>query len=104
MSSLQGLAETIRRHGPVEVFFTDRGSHHVLTPEAGGKVNKHNLIQVSRALVQFGIRQIPSHSPETLRTERAFGTLQGRIPQELRINGHATAEAAKRVYMGRLFA
>ena len=103
MSSFQGLAETIRRHGLFSAFYTDRGSHYFLTQEAGGKVDKTNLTQVGRALAQLGIRHIPSYSPEARgRMERAFGTLQGRIPQELRVRGHATAEAAN-VYLRDVF-
>jgi hypothetical protein len=95
MSSFQGLAETIHEHGLFGAFYTDRGSHYFLTPEAGGKVDKQNLTQVGRALAQLGIRHVPSYSPEARgRMERAFGTLQGRVPQELRIRGLATAEAA----------
>jgi hypothetical protein len=103
MSSLQGLAETIQRHGLFSAFYTDRGSHYFLTPEAGGKVDKQNLTQVGRALAQLGIRHIPSYSPEARgRMERAFGTLQGRLPQELRIRGLASAEAAN-VYLRDVF-
>ncbi len=99
MSSFQGLAETIRRHGLFAAFYTDRGSHYFLTQEAGGKVDKTNLTQVRSALAQLGIRHIPSYSPEARgRMERAFRTLQGRIPQELRVRGHATVEAAN-VYL-----
>jgi hypothetical protein len=84
-------------------FYTDRGSHYFLTQEAGGKVDKTNLTQVGRALAQLGIRHIPSYSPEARgRMERAFGTLQGRIPQELRVGGHATVEAAN-VYLRDVF-
>jgi transposase len=103
MSSFQGLGETIRRHGLFGAFYTDRGSHYFLTQEAGGKVDKKNLTQVGRALAQLGIRHIPSYSPEARgRMERAFGTLQGRIPQELRVHGHATAAAAN-VYLRDVF-
>jgi hypothetical protein len=103
MSSFQGLAETIHRHGLFGAFYTDRGSHYFLTPEAGGKVDKQNLTQVGRALAQLGIRHIPSYSPEARgRMERAFGTLQGRIPQELRIRGLATTASAN-VYLRDVF-
>jgi hypothetical protein len=103
MSSLQGLTETIQRHGLFGALYTDRGSHYFLTPAAGGKVDKQNLTQVGRALAQLGIRHIPSYSPEARgRMERAFGTLQGRLPQELRIRGLASAEAAN-VYLRDVF-
>ena len=103
MSSFQGLAETIRGHGLFGAFYTDRGAHYFLTQAAGGKVDKKNLTQVGRALAQLGVRHIPSYSPEARgRMERAFGTLQGRIPQELRVRGHTTAEAAN-VYLREVF-
>jgi hypothetical protein len=44
--------------------------------------------QVARALKILGIRQILARSPEARgRSERAFGTIQGRLPQELRLAG-----------------
>lgn len=95
MSSFQGLSETIGRYGLFSAFYTDRGSHYFLTPEVGGRVDKKTLTQVGRALAQLGIRHIPSYSPEARgRMERAFGTLQGRVPQELRLRGLTTAETA----------
>ena len=55
------------------------------------------LTQVGRALGQLGIEHIASYSPEARgRVERLFGTLQGRLPQELRLAGIATIEAANR--------
>ena len=58
-------------------------------------MDKQNLTQVGRALAQLGIRHIPSYSPEARgRMERAFGTLQGRLPQELRLHGLTTMAAA----------
>ena len=103
MSSFQGLAETIRGHGLFGAFYTDRGSHYFLTQAAGGRVDKVNLTQVGRALAQLGIRHIPSYSPEARgRMERAFGTLQGRVPQELRLHGLTTMAAAN-VYLRDVF-
>ena len=44
--------------------------------------------QVGRALAQLGIELIPAYSPEARgRSERMFGTLQKRLPQELRLAG-----------------
>lgn len=95
MSSFQGLCETIAGQGLFRAFYTDRGSHYFFTPKAGGKVDKAKLTQVGRALAQLGITHIPSYSPEARgRMERAFGTLQNRLPPELRLAGIATLEAA----------
>lgn len=94
-SSFRGLRETIEKHGLFSSFYTDRGSHYFHTPEAGGKVDKERPTQVGRALGQLGIVHIPSYAPEGRgRMERVFGTLQGRLPQELRLAGIAEIEAA----------
>jgi hypothetical protein len=97
MSSFQGLAETIAGHGLFRAFYTDRGSHYFHTPKAGGKVDKTKPTQVGRALSQLGITHIPSYSPEARgRMERVFGTIQSRLPPELRLAEIATTAAANR--------
>ena len=96
-SSLRGLLEVIGRHGLFSSLYTDRGSHYFLTPKAGAAVDKRQLTQVGRALAQLGIEHIPSYSPEARgRMERVFGTLQNRLPQELRLAGIAGIETANR--------
>jgi hypothetical protein len=96
-SSFLGLTETIAAHGLFRAFYTDRGSHYFHTPKAGGKVDKSKPTQVGRALAQLGITHIPSYSPEARgRMERVFGTLQSRLPPELRLAEIATVEAANR--------
>lgn len=97
MSSFVGLRETIAKNGLFSSFYTDRGSHYFLTPEAGGKVDKSNLTQVGRALAQLGIAHIPSYAPEGRgRMERVFGTLQLRLPPLLRLAQIDDIEAANR--------
>ena len=94
-SSLQGIKETIERYGLFCSFYTDRGSHYWYTPEAGGKVDKQNLTQVGRALKELRIQHIAAYSPQARgRSERMFGTLQNRIPQELALRGIKTMEKA----------
>ena len=57
--------------------------------------------QVGRALAQLGITHIPSYSPEARgRMERVFGTLQSRLPPELRLAEITTVEAANRYLQG----
>ena len=83
-SSFHGIGQTIARYGLFASLYTDRGSHYFTTPEAGGKVDKLNLTEVGRALRQLGIEHIAAYSPEARgRSERAFQTHQGRLPQEL---------------------
>jgi transposase len=96
-SSFRGLREVIDKKGLFCAFYTDRGSHYFLTSKAGGKVDKLRLTQVGRALSQLGIEHIASYSPQARgRVERLFGTLQGRLPQELRLAGITTIERANR--------
>jgi transposase len=97
LSSLGGLVEVIERHGLFMELYTDRGSHYFHTPHAGGKVSKTQLTQVGRALKQLGIGHIAAYSPEARgRCERAFRTLQDRLPKELTLAGITTLEAANR--------
>lgn len=104
-SSFHGLGQTIARYGLFASLYSDRGSHYFLTPVAGGKVDKQQLTEVGRALRQLGIEHIAAYSPEARgRSERAFQTHQGRLPQELARAGITTMEAANRylelVYRG----
>jgi hypothetical protein len=95
LSSLRGVAETIEQYGLFCSFYTDRGSHYWFTPEAGGKVDKTRLTEVGRALKQLGIQHIAAYSPQARgRSERMFGTLQGRLPAELAMHKITTMDAA----------
>jgi len=97
VSSFQGVAETITKRGLFSSFYSDRGSHYWHTPEAGGKVDKNNLTQFGRAMAHLGISMIAAYSPEARgRSERAFETHQGRLPQELALMGITTMEGANR--------
>jgi len=97
MSSFLGLAETIDRYGLFGALYTDRGGHYFITPKGSRKVDKTQLTQVGRALSQLGITHIASYSPQGRgRMERAFGTLQKRLPQELRLARIKTVAGANR--------
>ncbi len=92
MSAFRALGEVIGGKGLFCSLYADRASHYWHTPEAGGKVDRDNPTQLGRALAQLGIELIPAYSPEARgRSERAFGTLQKRLPQELRLAGITTA-------------
>jgi hypothetical protein len=96
-SSFRGIAEVIDRHGLFCELYTDRGSHYFHTPKAGEAVSKTVRTQVGRGLAQLGIRHIAAYSPEARgRSERAFRTLQDRLPKELALAGIATISAANR--------
>jgi len=97
MSTFSAIEEVISQRGLFSSLYADRGSHYWHTPEAGGKVDKTNPTQVGRALNQLGIELIAAYSPEARgRSERMFGTLQKRLPQELRLAGITDMDAANR--------
>ena len=94
---MAGLKEVIQSKGVFCALYSDRGSHFWLTPKAGGKIDPHRLTQVGRALRELGVQMIPAYSPQARgRSERNFSTWQGRLPQELRLRGIHTLEAANR--------
>jgi transposase len=95
MTVMAGLKEVVERKGVFCALYSDRGSHFWLTPKVGGKVDYHRRTQVGRALHELGVQMIPAYSPEARgRSERNFGTWQGRLPQELRLRQIRTLEAA----------
>jgi transposase len=92
---MEGLRAVIQSKGLFCALYSDRGSHFFVTPKAGEKVDKHRLTQVGRALKELGVQMIPAYSPQARgRSERNFGTWQGRLPQELRLAGIVTLEGA----------
>jgi transposase len=96
-STFRALLEVFGAHGLPSSFYTDRGSHYFFTPKAGEAVDKDRLTQVGRALERLGIEHIPAYSPQARgRSERMFGTLQDRLPKELKLAGIKEVEAANR--------
>src|SRR5258707_777678 len=102
---MAGLKEVIERKGVFCALYSDRGSHFWLTPKVGGKVDYQRRTQVGRALHELGVQMIPAYSPQARgRSERSFGTWQGRLPQELRLAGCGTMEQANQFLRGRYVA
>jgi hypothetical protein len=92
---MAGLKEVIETEGLFCALYSDRGSHFFVTMKEGEKVDKHRLTQVGRAMKELGIQMIAAYSPQARgRSERSFGTWQGRLPQELRLAGITTVEGA----------
>ena len=105
MSSFLGLAETIAAQGLFGSLYTDRGGHYFFTRKGESKVDKKELTQVGRALSQLGITHIPSYSPQGRgQMERVFGTLQKRLPQELRLAKIRTIAGGNRYLKERFIA
>ena len=91
------IRNVVEKKGIFCSLYSDRASHFFLTKKAGEEVSKDNLTQVGRALQEIGSQHIPSYSPQARgRSERLNQTLQGRIPQELRLRGIKTKEEANK--------
>src|SRR5579863_8644096 len=94
---MAALRAVIEKKGLFCALYSDRASHFFVTPKAGEPVDKHRLTQVGRALKELGVQMIAAYSPQARgRSERSFGTWQGRLPQELRLAGITTLEGANR--------
>ena len=92
---MAGLREVIETQGLFCALYSDRGTHFFVTMKEGEKVDKHRLTQVGRAMKELGVQMIAAYSPQARgRSERSFGTWQGRLPQELRLAGITTTEGA----------
>jgi hypothetical protein len=81
-STMEALDHVVSRYGRFCELYTDKGSHFCHVETAGEEPEQSG--HVSRALRMLGIRHILANSPQARgRSERAFGTIQGRLPQEL---------------------
>jgi transposase InsO family protein len=92
---MAALREVIEQKGAFCALYSDRASHFFSTPKAGDVVDRQRLTQVGRALAELKIEMIAAYSPQARgRSERSFGTWQGRLPQELALKAITTVEAA----------
>ena len=92
---MAGLRSVIESHGVFCALYSDRAAHFVCTPKGATKPDRTIRTQVGRALEQLSIELIPANSPQARgRCERSYGTLQGRLPQEMRQAGVQTVEQA----------
>jgi transposase len=82
------LREVIETRGLFCSLYSDRAGHFFVTPKRGERVDANRPTQVGRALQELGVKMIAAYSPQARgRSERSFGTWQGRLPQELRLRG-----------------
>ena len=95
---LAALRAVIDGPGVFCALYTDRASHFITTRTGRSPHRPQSATdptQLARALGQLGIELIPAHSPQARgRMERLWETWQGRLPQELRLAGIRTGEAA----------
>jgi transposase len=94
-SVMAALREVIETRGLFCSLYSDRAGHFFVTPKRGQKVDRSRPTQVGRALGELSIKMIAAYSPQARgRSERNFGTWQGRLPQELRLRGIGDRERA----------
>jgi len=94
-SVMVALREVIEMRGLFCSLYSDRAGHFFVTPKRGEKVDRSRPTQVGRALQELGVKMIAAYSPQARgRSERNFGTWQGRLPQELRLRGIRDLERA----------
>jgi len=95
---LAALRAVIDGPGVFCALYTDRASHFITTRTGRSPHRPQSATdptQLARALGQLGIELIPARSPQARgRMERLWETWQGRLPQELRLAGIRTGEAA----------
>jgi transposase len=97
LTVMAALRQVVEERGVFCALYSDRASHFFLTPKAGEPVDRSRVTQVGRAMKELGIEMIAAYSPQARgRSERAFGTWQGRLPQELRLAGIRSLEEANR--------
>ncbi len=102
-STFMALNHVLTRWGRFCEIYHDCGSHFGKTSLAGKGPDEEQNGQVSRALGVLGIKQIFARSPQARgRSERAFGTIQGRLPQELRLAGIRDYDSAN-AYLQKTF-
>jgi hypothetical protein len=86
-SCLRALQHVVGMKGLFSELYVDRGSHFVHTVKADEGPDEGRT-QFERVLRLLKVRPIYAHSPQARgRSERAFGTVQGRLPQELQEAG-----------------
>lgn len=88
LTVMAALREVVETRGIFCSLYSDRAGHFFVTPKRGGPVDMSRPTQVGRALQELGVKMIAAYSPQARgRSERGFGTWQGRLPQELRLRG-----------------
>ena len=100
---LETLKEVVSTRGTFITLYTDRAGHFVHTPKAGEPPDRSHKTQIEQVLDELGIELIVAYSPEARgRSERAFGTMQGRLVPELRKACITTYEEANR-YLSEIY-
>ncbi|MCB9707294.1 MAG: ISNCY family transposase [Myxococcales bacterium] len=97
LSCLEALEHILKHYGLFAEWYTDMGSHFCRVNDQGQGPASEQHGQLSRICQTLGIRQIFARSPQARgRSERAFGTVQDRLVNELRLHHIRSYEEANR--------
>lgn len=97
------IKEVVENRGTFISLYTDRASHFVYTRKAGDAPDMDVDTQIKQVLEELGIELIVARSPEARgRSERMWGTWQGRLPMELKKAGIRDYSGANR-YLNEVF-
>jgi hypothetical protein len=103
---MAALKAVVEGYGVFCSLYVDRASHFITTRTGSSPHRSQQATeptQIQRALGQLDMELIPAGSPQARgRMERLWETWQGRLPQELRLAGIRTVEAAN-TYLARRF-
>ncbi len=98
LTMMAALKAVVQQYGVFCSLYVDRASHFITTRSGQSPHRPQQATgptQIERALNQLGIELIPAGSPQARgRMERLWETWQGRLPQELRLAGITTMQAA----------
>jgi len=98
LTMMAALKTVVQQQGVFCSLYVDRASHFITTRTGNSPhrpQQEKGPTQIERALNQLGIELIPAGSPQARgRMERLWETWQGRLPQELRLAGVSTMQAA----------
>ena len=97
LGCMKVIREMTEKKGICCALYVDRARHFVFTGKAGEKPDRTKKTHLEKALDRLGITLIAAYTPQAKgRVERAFRTIQGRLPQELRVEGIGDYERANR--------
>jgi transposase len=97
LSSLTVIKNTIQEKGIFCSLYVDKGSHFKVTNKKNSDPDKVFLSHIEKVLLKFGTKVIHANSPQARgRGERMWQTIQGRLPQELKLHNITTLEQANK--------
>jgi transposase len=95
---IEATRQMVQNYGIPQQLYPDRLSvFFVNSKNANDESGKKRLTQFGRMMEEMGVDMFPAYSPQAKgRIERFWGTIQSRLPVELKLRGIKTIEAANK--------